>query len=283
MDPYKILGVSRATSLENIKKNFRKLALELHPDRGGNEHMFNILKESYMHILQNIIKESKEKSFTELKEDHNAYLNEQHGIKNTKLDEESIKKHFHKVFEENKLATPYTKGYQKHMEKSDEWKEINIEKKIQKFTLDKFNKQFDDITPINSKHLVKKYNPEPFSLSKNLEFTELGNDKIKDFSGKNESDKGLQYTDYMKAHTTNKLNPSTSSKSVYKRQTLDDVKRQRASISYVMNESESHKHEKYKQKMREQERIRLLNIERQDKEMEKLFHKVNKSMLKYKS
>ena len=33
MDPYKVLGVARHASQEDVKKAFRKLALECHPDR----------------------------------------------------------------------------------------------------------------------------------------------------------------------------------------------------------------------------------------------------------
>lgn len=46
-DYYEILGVSKSSSADEIKKSFRKLAVEHHPDRGGDETKFKELNEAY--------------------------------------------------------------------------------------------------------------------------------------------------------------------------------------------------------------------------------------------
>ena len=46
-DYYQILGVDRKASQDDIKKAFRKLAHEHHPDKGGNEAKFKEINEAY--------------------------------------------------------------------------------------------------------------------------------------------------------------------------------------------------------------------------------------------
>ena len=47
---YVTLGVSKDASQDEIKKKYRKLSLQHHPDRGGNEETFKKLSEAYEHI-----------------------------------------------------------------------------------------------------------------------------------------------------------------------------------------------------------------------------------------
>tara|TARA_R100000808_G_C2140463_1_gene148288 strand:- start:277 stop:924 length:648 start_codon:yes stop_codon:yes gene_type:complete len=46
-DPYKVLGLNPGASKDEIKKAYRKLALENHPDHGGNEDRFKQINEAY--------------------------------------------------------------------------------------------------------------------------------------------------------------------------------------------------------------------------------------------
>jgi molecular chaperone DnaJ len=46
-DYYEVLGVGKVASADEIKKAFRKLAIENHPDRGGNEEKFKEINEAY--------------------------------------------------------------------------------------------------------------------------------------------------------------------------------------------------------------------------------------------
>ena len=47
MDPYKILGVTEDSDKQIIKKAYRKLAAQHHPDRGGDAEKFKEVAEAY--------------------------------------------------------------------------------------------------------------------------------------------------------------------------------------------------------------------------------------------
>ena len=46
-DYYEVLGVSKTASADDVKKAFRKLAHEHHPDKGGDAQKFKDVNEAY--------------------------------------------------------------------------------------------------------------------------------------------------------------------------------------------------------------------------------------------
>jgi len=54
-DYYKILGVSRNASKEEIKKAYRRLAHKYHPDKGGDEQRFKEINANMINLGQLLI------------------------------------------------------------------------------------------------------------------------------------------------------------------------------------------------------------------------------------
>lgn len=61
-DYYEVLGVGKSASADEIKKAFRKAAIEHHPDRGGNEEKFKEVNEAY-EVLSNADKRKRYDQF----------------------------------------------------------------------------------------------------------------------------------------------------------------------------------------------------------------------------
>ena len=43
MDPYRVLGVSKTYTWDDLKDAYRRLSLQVHPDKGGSDELFNIV------------------------------------------------------------------------------------------------------------------------------------------------------------------------------------------------------------------------------------------------
>src|SRR5580704_9240659 len=61
-DYYEVLGVGKDASADEIKKAFRKAAIEHHPDRGGDEAKFKEVNEAY-EVLSNTDKRKRYDQF----------------------------------------------------------------------------------------------------------------------------------------------------------------------------------------------------------------------------
>lgn len=51
MNDYEILGITLDATKEDIKKAYRKKAMELHPDKGGDEEKFKELQKAYENLM----------------------------------------------------------------------------------------------------------------------------------------------------------------------------------------------------------------------------------------
>lgn len=283
MDPFKILKVSKKDSLEKIRNAFKKVAKNVHPDKGGNEEMFNIVVEAYREIFR-LKKLEEERSFEEMKMDSRRYREEQNGKRSVhfaeekySFEDESFQNKFNQVFEDNRLGNANDDGYGNMMAKSSALREdINIERCV-KSEKDLHN-SFDTQKALNT-DIVKYKEPEALCVqSKKLAYDELGVENIDDFSSDTVG-KQLLYSDYMKAHTTNKLVDKTQIKEHKKFKNLDDIKKQRSKQSFALTDEDKKVIEEQERRIKMKEQRRKNVLAERDRLSQRHFEKVNRIML----
>jgi curved DNA-binding protein CbpA len=289
--------VSKNSSIDVIRKKYKKLALNAHPDRGGSELLFNLIKQSYKSICDNI--KNPDKTFNELKDEHNSYKKSEYKYSNIKTDKlhtsskptkiniDDFNTKFNKVFEENRLGSPQDKGYSHLMNKSSNTRDdINIPKTLKRFDINSFNKKFNKLSTndINTKQLSKYVEPEPLTMTKSLQFTELGVDKIKDFTGKNDNSSKLHYMDYKKAHSTSKLiDVKTSDKRLDQNfKTMYDIEKHRNDTNFEMTDDDRKQYEILQEKKERRERRRQEHLLTQDKIIQEHHDKTHQLLLNLK-
>jgi hypothetical protein len=231
-----------------------------------------------------------DKEFNELKIDFQTFSNDQERKTNTpdKTDDlktsnkSSFHDHFNNVFETNKTKTAYDDGYAHEMLVSNAIREdINIDKTVNKFTADSFNKAFAKSNSENVHHLIKREVPKPHMVGKQLQFTELGVDNVGDFSGENTSKRDLHYTDYKIAHSTTKLIDPKLVKNRKTFKNVKDIEQHRSTISDY-TEEELKAYEQYKHKELLKETSRHKKQQEMDQSLNTHFEKVNQLMMTHK-
>lgn len=246
--PYKVLNVQRRCSIDSLKKQYKRLAKQYHPDKGGNEYLFNLVTASFKKIFNDI---KYDNDHHNLKNQHKINSNlPPHSNPLIDSNDDSFQQKFNKHFEKYKSSTPNTeKGYSSFMNEDD----VKVSKKNYK---------------------LKKYQtPTAVNYSK-LEYEELGV-TLNDFSGRNMNNKDLSYMDYEFAHTTSKLIDHDIVKARDSFSSLKDIEKKRKTENFEMTDKEKRYYEKQQNLNTMKETKRLANLNEFDKDAEKVFAKIN--------
>lgn len=284
VDPYKMLNVPKNFTPEQLKASYKKLALAMHPDKqGGNDYMFKMLTTCYKQLVREYNQRISDRQFHELKTASQSYA------KNPSLQTNpmgafdkrnfNINK-FNKVFEENSMPDGVKEvGYDDWLKTGDVGSKEPTKMKG-KFSLSAFNNQFEkNVQAESSKHLIKYKEPEPLFTGKKIQFTELGVDKIDDFSGDNMTKKNLNYMDLKLAHTTSRIVDPSTVKERKLFNSVDDIKADRANVSYTMSEKEMRYYQQKKKLEELREKQRMMKLTEQDQLSLEHFERVNRLML----
>lgn len=295
INPYKILGIQKNYSLEELKEKYKIIAKKAHPDRGGSEELFNLVTLCYKKLYEEYKLKRINKQFNDLKLDFSQYTEQQNNVqrRNQYLDQETVQQNgsryntndfqdtFNRVYDDHKVNNPFDNGYGDMMlESRPDREDINISRKVN--NMKQFNNAFESepLNKYNKKMIVYK-EPEALpSSSKSLKYTELGTDNIKDFSTETNN---LHCSDYKKAHSTNRLADPRLMNNRRQFNNIGDVEADRSNISYVMTEEDLIKEAKRKRKEQKLEQKRIRKQQELDNKAERNFELINNLMVRYKT
>lgn len=291
MDPYKVLGVPKNFTMEQLRAKYKTLARRLHPDKTGtnDDYLFKMVTECFKTLKAEHERRQSDKPFNELREGCSSYMTQQNGLKPNVQDfkvgsgKSFNQDKFNQIFEEFRMQNPEDTGYGDWMARSSKNREdIDIKNVMgQKgYSQERFNKMFDKVKCPNERKMIVFKEPEPIVASNKLSFAEIGHDKIDDFSGDNLTTKHLNYTDYKIAHTTTRLvNPSQVNKRK-EYNNIHDIEADRSSANALkMSEQDYAEYMKRQQIQKRNEEIRQRNLRQYDDQVARQYAKLNSFML----
>jgi curved DNA-binding protein CbpA len=284
MDPYKILELPKNFTVEQLRSNYKKIALKVHPDKSnlGSDYLFKLVTVAYKTLLKEWEARQSDRQYNELRGGSQDYIMQQQQ-QPTQLKvntgERFNVKNFNNVFDKYKLNDAADDGYGHWMTKSSVVREdIDVGNKLGKYNADMFNKVFESQPVTTDKKIIKYTEPEAVMSTKKMGFAELGVSKIQDYSGDNLTNKSLNYTDYKVAHTTNRL-VSNLSENRKEYSNIGELEAERESISYKMSKSDLQAQARKKLKEQQREQQRLEAIRKRDQLIAKQYEKLNRVLL----
>jgi hypothetical protein len=242
--PRKILSLPNTFTLDELKKQYKKMVIKMHPDMKNVSEIsstanFQILTTCYKVLLKELEIKQDEKDFVDLKNGSALYAKQQPSVvnKNLKPDSFDVDK-FNVLFANSRVSNPYDKGY-------DKWMNENK-------------------TANNNGSIVRYKEPEAH-VSSSLGGYLLGVENITDFSGDNMKDRSLNFMDYKVAYTTPTIDKNMDKiKKRKEYKNLEALELDRSKIKFELDPKLALELEKKKKYAEIKENLRLKNIEKRD-------------------
>jgi curved DNA-binding protein CbpA len=291
MDPYEILELPRNFTIEQLRANYKRIALKTHPDTSGlkSDYLFKLVTNAYRVLLEEHKGRQQDKQFNDLRTQSQGSIKQQsrdnrQGIHVNTGTSFNIER-FNQVFEEVKLDDVHDSGYGTWMAKSSSDREDIKPRNVMgsgKFDMNRFNQAFEAQPMSTFKKVIKYKEPEPVCSTQKIGFSEIGLTNVSDFSGENTSRKNLNYTDYKVAHTTNKLVDPRALKNKKEYRTIHELEADRSSLNYQMSNKDMQELAKRKAREEEKEKKRLQAIAQRDDLIQRQYEQLNRLLLKEK-
>ncbi len=294
VDPYILLGVTPQSSFDELKSNYRRIALKVHPDRGGSDELFQLVSDCFRKVGHDIQMRMSNRQHHELKSAAQSYYADR-PVSSKPVENHSVftpnhqgggdfASRFNQAFDEHKMKDDdddMYRGYADMMMASNPKREdLSIPVSMTSYNAEKFNKAFEAKVPVRKDMVVYK-EPEPLIMAKKLAFTELGG-KTDDFSSAPETGerRSLQYTDYMKAHTTSRLIDPALVKQRGEYRTVEQYEAAREKVlAKPLSSKEQRRLELKKQEEERMEQERLARLRARDDAIARHYDTVNRLMI----
>jgi curved DNA-binding protein CbpA len=274
--PYEILGLNKNFSWDELKDAYKRQAKLVHPDKGGTEQLFNLVTEAFKKLAYEYKLKEQDKQHYELKKNYQHQQPLENNYKPPVSNDGNFQDKFNRLFDENRFEPDENeRGYGDVMTESSKTREeINVPKVMNSYNKNKFHELFEKQEPINKEVVIYK-EPEALVLGKKLNFTEIGG-TVDDFSTDATKKVGLQYTDYMKAHTMNRLVDPRSVQTRKEYKNVDDYEADRANITNnKLTPEEIAEQNRLKLKQEKDEINRIKRAQYKDERIEKHYNKVS--------
>jgi curved DNA-binding protein CbpA len=315
-DPHQVLNLPREFTLEQLKFHYKTLARQLHPDKTGGRlapELANATFQTLTHAYQTLLEQTKNRAqsqcFDQLRAGSRAYTQESHRspppsstsyaptppsafpdrghsnnnknnnnrgpppaapLRRPRSSPEVEGKNFdpvrfNDVFSQTRQEDPaHDAGYADWMEKTD----AAADESMQRL------------------QIARYVEPEPLVITNSgrsmTAFTELGVSKISDFSRNDGSGRrSVQYSDYRIAHTTRKLGDEALLSERQAFATVDDLKADRARVSYTMTDEDLRKEARMKRMQAEEQERRQRVCMQRDTLMQRQYERAHQALLGY--
>ena len=255
-DPYKILNVSYDASMDDIRSSFKKIVMKVHPDRGGDAEIFNMVKNAYTYLFNLKKTESKvstNRTYADVKKSRTTDSDTKLQLHKSQVERLTNNGAlFNKIYDEHRVKNINDEGYSNYTEE-----------------------EMDSMTKNNKTMEVFK-DPEGINISCTgpCEYEELGKVNNRNF---NSSSIKSGYSDFLDAYREKDITTMQNVRvSEYKN--VDDLVKQRGNISHEMDETTKQEYARRERRDQKKASLRQFNLHKQDRMANKNFKLLQRSI-----
>lgn len=283
INPYKELNIGQNYDESSLKKAYLKRAMETHPDRGGTKESFQRVTVSYKALMLKLKNEMNSHEHNELRDNSSQFMESQQYENKRNINYPDLSKNFNstsfnQIYEENRVEDAYDTGYGNWIEKNTGSDEVISNPSL---TKDNFNSEF---SKMKKKHVEKKGKEiskykkpmEDISYKNKSSIMTLGQGKVTDFSGESG---GLSFRDYKDAYTNTFLVNEGEGDISSRPKDLKETEKQRANISYEMNEKEQQHYSLEKMREDQEEKLRIERLRNYEQKAFDIYDQVHQRMI----